>query len=144
MLSTKKDKNKNLEPGTAQNRINEGTIVKGDISSEGFFRIDGYIEGNIQTPSKVVLGKSGMIIGSLRCENADIEGKVDGTIEASGILTLRATARIEGEITVGKLAVEPGAVVNASCLMIDEKKSSERGEKKTASAEIRYNEVQER
>lgn len=122
MLSTKKDKSKNLEPGSAQNRINEGTIVKGDISSEGFFRIDGHIEGTIQTPSKVVLGKTGVILGSLRCENADIEGKIEGTIETSETLTLRATARIDGDIVVGKLAVEPGAVVNASCVMIDGKR----------------------
>lgn len=121
MLSTKKDKKKILEPGTAQNRINEGTVLKGDISSEGFFRIDGLIEGSIQTPTKVVIGRSGVILGHLKCDNADIEGRVEGTLEVSGTLTIRATAQIDGEITVGKLAVEPGAVMNASCVMSDKK-----------------------
>lgn len=121
MLSTKKDKKKILEPGTAQNRINEGTVLKGDISSEGFFRIDGLIEGSIQTPTKVVIGRSGVILGHLKCDNADIEGSVEGTLEISGTLTIRATAQIDGEITVGKLAVEPGAVMNASCVMSDKK-----------------------
>ncbi len=119
MLSTKKEKKKAQEPGAAQNRINEGTKLKGDISSTGFFRIDGHIEGNVKTPSKVVLGKSGIIIGTLSCENADIEGKIEGTVEVSGTLTLRASAVIDGDVTVGKLAVEPGATMNASCVMID-------------------------
>ena len=76
MLSTKKEKKKAQEPGAAQNRINEGTKIKGDISSPGFFRIDGHILGNVKTPSKVVLGKTGTIIGTLSCENADVEGKI--------------------------------------------------------------------
>lgn len=119
MLSSKKERKKNLEPGSTQNRINEGTFLKGDISSEGYFRIDGHIEGNIQTPSKVVVGKAGTIKGSLRCENADIEGKIEGTIEVSETLTLRSSARIEGDIIIGKLVVEQGAILNASCVMID-------------------------
>lgn len=122
MLSTKKDRSKILpEPTTSQNRINEGTVIKGEISSVGYFRIDGHIEGNLKTPSKVVLGKTGSINGSLVCENADIEGKVMGTIYVSEILSLRSTAVIEGEVSMGKLAVEPGAVINASCVMIDDK-----------------------
>ncbi|WP_347373652.1 polymer-forming cytoskeletal protein [Aequorivita sp. Q41] len=117
MFSEKKQKRVPNEPGTAQNRINEGTKLKGDVSSTGFFRIDGTIEGNVKTPSKVVLGKSGVIIGTLTCENADIEGRFEGTLQVSGTLSLRATAVIDGDVTVGKLAVEPGATLNASCVM---------------------------
>jgi cytoskeletal protein CcmA (bactofilin family) len=119
MLSTKKEKKKAQEPGIAQNRINEGTILKGDITSTGFFRIDGHIEGNVKTPSKVVLGKTGRIIGTLSCENADVEGKIEGSVEVSGTLTLRASGVIDGDVTVGKLAVETGATMNASCVMLD-------------------------
>lgn len=120
MLLDKKNKkgmNASNEPGTNQNRINEGTSLKGDIESKGFFRIDGIIEGNITTPSKVVLGKNGVIIGTLTCENADIEGTFEGTLNVSKLLTLRATANIEGDVVVGKLSVEPGALFNATCVM---------------------------
>jgi cytoskeletal protein CcmA (bactofilin family) len=95
--------------------------LKGDISSTGFFRIDGIVEGNVKTPSKVVLGKTGVIIGTLTCENADIEGKFEGNLQVSGTLSLRSSAIIEGDVTVGKLAVEPGATMNASCVMQDGK-----------------------
>ncbi len=118
-----------MEPSASQNRINEGTELKGDIVSSGFFRIDGKVEGSISNPSKIVLGKTGVIIGKLTCENADIEGKFEGNLDVSGTLTLKSSAHIEGEVVVGKLAVEPGATFNASCLM----KGSEKG--KTASLE---------
>lgn len=121
MFSDKKEKTITTEPGSAQNRINEGTKIKGDISSTGFFRIDGEIIGNVKTPSKAVLGKTGVIIGTLTCENADIEGKIEGNLQVSGTLSLRSTAFIEGEVVVGKLAVEPGATINATCVMQDGK-----------------------
>jgi len=109
MFSDKKDK--------SQNRINEGTKLKGDIQSTGFFRIDGTVEGNISTPSKIVIGKTGVVVGTLHCENADIEGKFEGKLDISGTLSLKASAHIEGDVVVGKLAVEPGATFNASCAM---------------------------
>jgi len=117
MFSDKKDKSNIMEPSVSQNRINEGTQIKGDIVSSGYFRIDGNIEGNISKPSKVVLGKSGFIKGKLICEDADMEGRFEGTLHVSGTLTLKSTAHLEGEVVVGKLAVEPGATFNATCSM---------------------------
>jgi len=138
MFSDKKEKKKPLEPSAAQNRINEGTKLKGDISSTGFFRIDGTVEGNVKTPSKVVLGKLGVIIGTLSCDNADIEGRFEGNLQVSGMLTLRSTAVVDGDVIVGKLAVEPGATMNASCIMQNEntKTSNNVRHNKIESAEI--------
>ena len=46
MFSDKKKANTTAsEPGASQNRINEGTHINGDITSKGFFRIDGVVEG---------------------------------------------------------------------------------------------------
>ena len=105
------------EPGASQNRINEGTHINGDITSKGFFRIDGAVEGTVSTPSKVVLGKNAVVKGNLSCENADIAGSFSGNLNVSQLLTLRSTANIKGDVVVGKLSVEPGAIFNASCRM---------------------------
>lgn len=138
MLSTKREKKKSIEPGASQNRINEGTHLKGDITSTGYFRIDGHIEGNVTTPAKVVIGKTGVIEGSLRCEDADIEGSVKGIVEISGTLMLRSSAVIDGDITIGKLAVEPGATMNVNCVMItDAPSKSEVVQKKSSSKKRR-------
>ncbi|SOC79449.1 protein CcmA, bactofilin family [Salinimicrobium sediminis] len=100
-----------------QNKIAPGTKVIGDIQAKGGFRIDGCVEGTVKTPGKVVIGKEGSVKGELECENADIEGKFTGKLNISGTLSLRSSALIEGEATVSKLAVEPGATFNATCAM---------------------------
>jgi cytoskeletal protein CcmA (bactofilin family) len=59
----------------------------------------------------------GIITGDIQCKNADIEGKFEGTIRVAEILNVKAQAVIKGEVTVGKLSVEPGADFSASCVM---------------------------
>jgi len=111
-------KDKNMIEGTSnQNIISQGTKIVGDFNSEGDFRVDGVIEGNIKTTGKVVVGKSGFIKGTLQGTDAYFEGKFTGKLSLSGTLTLKTAAHIEGEVVVGKLAVEPGATFNVTCVM---------------------------
>ncbi len=118
MFSSKKSKNQGgMDPTTSENRINEGTTFIGDIQSTGFFRIDGTVEGDITSPARVVIGKTGVIKGILHCDNADIEGKVEGKLKVSETLTLRASAVINGEVKTTELVVEPGAELNGNCNM---------------------------
>ncbi|WP_299098120.1 polymer-forming cytoskeletal protein [uncultured Winogradskyella sp.] len=113
----KKQKHSSMEATTQQNIIAQGTKIVGDIASQGPFRIDGTVEGNVKTSGKVVVGKSGYIKGTLQGENADFEGKFSGKLILSGTLSLKSTAHIEGEVHITKLAVEPGATFNATCSM---------------------------
>jgi len=112
---TKKKKTSNNQ--NEQNRIAAGTLITGEISGKGCFRIEGTLEGSLKTPGKVVISDGGAIKGTLECENADIEGSFDGKLIVKSTLSLRATAKIEGEVIAEKLAVEPGAVFNATCEM---------------------------
>lgn len=105
------------EIGGQPNRIEKNTRIKGDIVSEADFRIDGKLDGNVKTSGKVVIGKGGYINGKVECVNADIEGNFNGELLVSDLLSLKATAVIEGTVSVAKLAVEPGATFNASCSM---------------------------
>ncbi|WP_142784448.1 bactofilin family protein [Changchengzhania lutea] len=112
----KKDKTM-VEGTSSQNIISQGTKIVGDFNSEGDFRIDGIIEGNIRTTGKVVVGKTGFVKGTMQGTDAYFEGKFSGKLALSGTLTLKAAAHIEGEVVVGKLAVEPGATFNVTCVM---------------------------
>jgi len=105
------------EIGGQPNRIEKNTKIKGDIISEADFRIDGKLDGNVKTSGKVVIGKGGYIHGKVECVNADIEGSFNGELLVSDLLSLKASAVIEGTVSVTKLAVEPGATFNASCSM---------------------------
>ncbi|AXO80814.1 polymer-forming cytoskeletal protein [Olleya aquimaris] len=110
-------KNKQQEQFSIQNIIAKGTKIAGDFFSEGDLRVDGTVEGNIETTGKVVIGKDGLINGTLKCSNAYFEGKLVGNLELTETLTLKSTAHIEGDVITQKLAVEPGAIFNVSCVM---------------------------
>lgn len=139
---TKKNKSTRTDHSKEQNKIAQGTRIIGEIIAKGGLRIEGTLEGSLKTPGKVVLGKTGVISGSMECENADFEGEFSGDLLVSETLTLRSTATIDGEVSAGKLAIEPGAIFNASCVMKgavktlkdDRKKPTEKkeGAKRTA------------
>ncbi len=105
------------EAGGQPNRIEKNTRIKGDIISEADLRIDGKLDGNVKTSGKVVIGKSGYINGKVECVSADIEGSFNGELLVTDLLSLKASAIIEGTVVVSKLAVEPGATFNAACTM---------------------------
>lgn len=100
-----------------RNVIAKNTKITGDILSEGDFRIDGTLEGNLTTKGRVILGATGVLIGNVSASNSDIEGKFSGELKVEKTLTVKAAANISGDVVVGKLSIEPGATFNASCAM---------------------------
>lgn len=105
------------DPTSQTNRVSNGTEVKGDIIGKGDFRIDGKLEGNIETNGRVVVGQKGFVKGTIQCHNAEIEGRVEGNIKTKEQLMLKSTANIDGETVIGRLAIEPGAIFNGTCSM---------------------------
>ena len=114
MFSEKKDKQPQV---LERNIIGKNTSIIGDVKSEGDFRIDGNVEGTIETAGRVVIGKSGSVSGKVICNNAEIEGKFAGELSVNSLLTLKSTAKISGDVVISKLSVEPGAEFNATCAM---------------------------
>ena len=112
------NKEKTQKPKVMEiNVVAKNTAIIGDIISEGDFRIDGTLEGNIKTKGRVIIGISGSVKGKIDAVNSDIEGKFSGDLLVQETLTIRATAIISGDVVIGKLSVEPGATFNASCSM---------------------------
>ena len=110
-------KKNNSEYSKLPNHIGATTKIKGDINSQEDFRIDGQFEGNLTTTSKIVLGEKGVLDGNIKCANAEILGKVSGDLVVENLLSIKSTASIDGNVVIGKLAIEPGAVFNATCQM---------------------------
>jgi cytoskeletal protein CcmA (bactofilin family) len=109
-------KNQNIDAGSI-NLLGAGTNINGNITSNGDFRIDGNLVGNISISGKLVLGSTGHIEGNIQCANADLSGEVKGTVTISETLSLKSTAKINGDIVTGKLAIEAGAIFTGTCNM---------------------------
>lgn len=117
MISKQSAKQGGEGPKQAINIISEGTRIKGDIDTNGDIRIDGELTGNIVAKGRLVVGPTGKITGDINCNNVEVSGVIKGKIKAGELLNLKASARVEGDIVVGKLSVEPGSVFSGSCMM---------------------------
>lgn len=106
--------------GESPDRLNvivEGSKIVGDFIAESNVRIDGEIQGNVSSFSKIVIGKTGTINGNLVCAEADVEGRIEGVLKVEGLLILRSNAKVTGEITTAKIQIEEGAEFSGQCKM---------------------------
>jgi len=103
--------------GTGATLISSGTTLNGDISSKNDLRIDGTVIGNINSAAKIIIGSSGVVEGDIIGNQADIAGKVSGSIRAKELLQLRGESIVTGNVYAGKLQVEPTATFNGQCHM---------------------------
>lgn len=91
------------------NRIVEGTRFQGDIACDSNIRIDGHFTGDMETKGRVVIGPQGVVEGTVRCQNCEVEGRLKGKVAVEELLSLKASATLEGEVHYGKLSIEAGA-----------------------------------
>lgn len=109
--------NENESTSNNINLIGLGTEITGDITCNGDLRIDGILTGNIMSRGKIVVGETGRIKGEISCKNSDVSGIVEGKITVIELLSLKSTARVNGDISTSKLAIEPGSKFTGYCEM---------------------------
>jgi len=117
MFTNNNDTVKKTDPSSAINMIGAGTVITGDIKSKGDIRVDGSLNGSIETEGKVVVGQGGIVEGDVVCKDADIAGVLKAKISVSQLLSLKSSAKLNGDIITNKLSIEPGASFTGSCSM---------------------------
>jgi cytoskeletal protein CcmA (bactofilin family) len=117
MFTNNNDTVRKTDPSSAINMIGAGTVITGDIKSKGDIRVDGSLNGSIDTEGKVVVGQGGIVEGDVVCKDADIAGVLKAKISVSQLLSLKSSAKLNGDIITNKLSIEPGASFTGSCSM---------------------------
>jgi cytoskeletal protein CcmA (bactofilin family) len=97
--------------------IAAGVTIVGDIVSEGDIRVEGAVLGRLVCKSKLVVGTSGRVKGTIDTQNATIAGEVMGNIIVRDVLQIQETGKLIGDITTQKLVVQQGAVFSGNCKM---------------------------
>jgi cytoskeletal protein CcmA (bactofilin family) len=118
MLGSKDKKSRSEEVATGVlNVLGEGTVIDGNLSSNGDLRIDGQVKGDVQTRGKCVLGGSGNVSGNIVANCCDISGVVEGNIKIGDLLLIKSTGKVNGDIKTSKIVIENGGELNGSCTM---------------------------
>lgn len=107
------------------NIIAQGTQMEGSILTNGDCRIDGVVKGNITSKAKIIIGRSGKVEGNITCANIDIEGTIHAeTLTVSDLIFLKESANVVGNISTGKIAIEPGAEFSGNCRMHNQRSNT--------------------
>ena len=97
--------------------IASGTSIVGEVNTNGDMRVDGNIKGNLSLKGKLVVGPTGVILGDIVCKNSDIFGRIEGKVNVTELLSLKASSQLTGDIITSKLSIEPGAKFTGTCNM---------------------------
>jgi cytoskeletal protein CcmA (bactofilin family) len=100
--------------------FDKDTEIKGDLSFEGSFRIDGRFTGKINSNSVLIVGDNGKVDADIKVGNIIINGEVKGTVEAKEKIEISASARVIGTVIAPKLEVEEGAYLETNCQITDQ------------------------
>lgn len=114
-------------------------IVDGDIECEGDVSIFGTVNGNISAQNIVMnqaqivgnikaavnfIQKAGSTVtGDIDANCVDINGIINGNINATGSATFDSLAQVTGNITAGSISVKEDAVINGFMHINKEKKN---------------------
>jgi len=97
--------------------IGKGTHFKGSITSNGIVRVDGEMEGEINTQGNVIVGENGKVKAGVKAKNVAVAGNIEGNVEAEGKTEIKGTGVLAGDIKTNGLAIDDGAVFTGSCEM---------------------------
>lgn len=100
-----------------ENVIGRSATVRGDLKAEGSFRIDGTVEGAVESQGAVVVGENGVVRGDVLGNDVVIAGQVMGNVTCSGHLEIVASGRVEGDIDAQSVRIETGGVFRGTSRM---------------------------
>ncbi|MCK5243100.1 polymer-forming cytoskeletal protein [bacterium] len=98
-----------------------GSDFKGQINAKGSIRIDGKIEGNVNSEEGVIVGEKGLIKGNVAAKTVLISGKVTGNVAATKRLEIMPAGQLQGDIHTPRLVIAEGVIFKGNCDMGFEK-----------------------
>ena len=90
--------------------IGKSVVIKGELSGSEDLYVDGNVEGNIELRNhSLTVGPNGTVKANVSAKSVVIQGKLDGSVNASDRVELRKSAVVNGDLTTQRIAIEEGA-----------------------------------
>lgn len=103
------------------------SILKGDLVSKGTVKIDGQLEGNVNSDC-LVIGETGKLTGDVTAREIVIGGRVAGNIHAADGVDILRKGEVCGDIFAARLTIAEGGHFDGRSTMQHQKKISYTGE----------------
>ncbi len=104
--------------GELEGFLGPATSLKGELRFKEMLRIDGSFDGSVESSGTLQVGETGHLTATVNAKNIEISGKVEGTLKATGIISILHQGKVMGDITTPILVVEEGAILDGKCNMV--------------------------
>lgn len=103
--------------GSVETLIGKECEIKGNLYSKNSIRIDGRVEGNVESGDTVIVGETAAVKGDVMGKHVVIGGSVTGDVTARVKLEILHTGRLYGDINASRLAMSEGVIFEGNCEM---------------------------
>jgi len=94
--------------------VSRGVIIKGEISGEGDFFLDGTFEGKVHLPEGCfTAGPHAHVTAEIEAREIIVLGEVVGTLKARERVHISSTGRLTGDMDTRGIVIEDGAILHS-------------------------------
>ena len=98
--------------------LTPGCHFNGKLYCKGASRIGGRIEGEIVSEGQLIIEEEALVTAQIKADEAIVQGRVRGKLEAKGRVELAETSQFEGDIITPSLVIVEGAKFNGNASMV--------------------------
>lgn len=100
--------------------IGPEAFISGDLRIAGFVRVDGDIDGNLETTGRIIIGEKARIRGNVTALAAIVGGIIEGDVYAPESIKLMASSSVMGDVMTKKLNLETNCILHGQCINISD------------------------
>ncbi len=95
----------------------KNSAFNGKIISEGIFRLDGKMEGEIFHRGTLIIGETAVIKGKVETNALTLNGVIEGEVTAKERVEIHPRGKLYGTLSTPILVVQDGGIFEGNCKM---------------------------
>jgi cytoskeletal protein CcmA (bactofilin family) len=105
-------------PGGNPTYLDKGSRVNGKLNFDGPVRIDGEIEGEINSKDSVAIGEGAIVSANIKAVAIVVAGAISGELSARQRIEVYSSAKVLlGSLTAPEMVIGEGAVIEGTRIM---------------------------
>lgn len=96
----------------------KNSVFNGKIISEGIFRLDGKMEGEIFHSGTLIIGETAFIKGKMEVNVLTLNGEVEGEVSAKERVEIHSRGKLYGTLSTPILVIQEGGIFEGNCKMV--------------------------
>ena len=95
----------------------KGCTFNGKVTSEGIFRLDGIMEGEISHSGTLIIGETAVIKGNVVANVLILNGQLEGEVNAKERMEIHSRGKLYGSVNTPILVIQDGGTFEGNCKM---------------------------